>query len=339
MSHLNVKGGHMALNLLTIQPHVVSRDLSGYITLIYGPAKIGKTTFGTQMPDHLLLAFEKGYNALQGAMVQDIPTWAIFKQAVRELKKPEVKEVYKSLIIDTVDFAADACQKYVCNQLGIDNIGDGGWANNGWTKYKKEFEGTFRELTQLGYAIVFISHDKEKTIKLQNAQEYQQISSSLQSSALSIVENMCDIIGYAHPVPDASGGFRRVLTLRSNDNTIRCGCRFKYIDQEIDFNYESLRSALTKAIDKEAQETSNAYVTDDRIVTTEEPSYDYESLLTEFNSVAQTLMQQNLSNQAKIVAIVEKYLGKGKKIAETTPSQAELIALILDDIKSDLLSQ
>ena len=62
----------MAIDLLKIQPHKVSRDLSGYITLLYGPAKVGKTTFGTQMPGHLLLAFERGYNALPGAMAQDI---------------------------------------------------------------------------------------------------------------------------------------------------------------------------------------------------------------------------------------------------------------------------
>lgn len=29
----------MAINLLTLQPHKVSRDLSGYITYIYGEAK------------------------------------------------------------------------------------------------------------------------------------------------------------------------------------------------------------------------------------------------------------------------------------------------------------
>lgn len=29
----------MAINLLNIQPHKVSRDLSGYITYIYGEAK------------------------------------------------------------------------------------------------------------------------------------------------------------------------------------------------------------------------------------------------------------------------------------------------------------
>ena len=29
----------MAINLLTIQPHKVSRDLSGYITYVYGAGK------------------------------------------------------------------------------------------------------------------------------------------------------------------------------------------------------------------------------------------------------------------------------------------------------------
>ena len=327
----------MAINLLKIEPHKVSRDLSGYITLLYGPAKIGKTTFGTQMPGHLLLAFERGYNALPGVMAQDIQTWAVFKQVVKELKKPEVKNVYQSLIIDTVDFAADACQKYVCNQLGIENIGDGGWSNNGWAKYKKEFEGTFRELTQLGYAIVFISHDKEKNIKLKNGVEYQQIGSSLQSSALSIVENMCDIIGYAHSVVE-NGETKVVLTLRSFDNSIRCGSRFKYIKSEIDFSYESLKKALNDAIDKEAEATSGAFVTNDRLTMTEEPVYDYTKLMDEFNELVQKLMLQNEANASKIVTIVEKYLGKNKKVSETTPTQAELIFLIVEEIKSDLLN-
>lgn len=329
----------MAINLLDIKPHKVSRDLSGYLSLIYGPAKVGKTTFGSKMPGHLILAFERGYDALPGVMIQDITSWGVFKQVVRELKKPEVKEVYKSLIIDTVDYAADFCQKYTCSQLGIDSIGDGGWTNNGWAKYKKEFEGTFRELAQLGYAIVFISHDKEKTIKLQNQAEYQQIGSSLQSSALSIVENMCDIIGYAHPKMDPDGSSKIVLTLRSSDNSIRCGCRFKYIDSEIDFSYESLERALNRAIDREAAETSNAFVTDERIKAVETPTYDYDALIEEFNNLAQTLMLQNQSNQNKIVAIVDKYLGKNKKVSDTTPAQAELVSLIVDEMKFDLLKK
>lgn len=65
----------MAIDLLGLKPNVVSRDLSGYITLIYGPPKIGKTTFGSKMPKPLLLAAEKGYSAIPGIMAVDVTSW------------------------------------------------------------------------------------------------------------------------------------------------------------------------------------------------------------------------------------------------------------------------
>lgn len=330
----------MAIDLLSIKPHKVSRDLSGYITFIYGPAKVGKTTFGSKMPGHLILAFERGYNALPGVMIQDITSWGEMKQVVRELKKPEVKEIYKSIIIDTADVAADACQKYICNQLGIENIGDGGWSTNGWAKYKKEFEDTFRTLTQLGYAVVFISHDKEKTIKLQGQPEYQQIGSSMQTSALAIVENMSDIIGYAHSKTMADGTTKRVLSLRSNDNTIRCGCRFSHIEPEIEFSYDALTKALNAAIDKEAQETNNQFVTNERQAAPILVEYDYDALMAEFQDVVGGLMNKNPQYYGpRITQIVDKYLGKGKKVNDTTIDQAEFIHLIVSEIKDDLVDK
>ena len=330
----------MAIDLLGIQPHKVSRDLSGYITFIYGPAKVGKTTFGSKMPGHLLLAFERGYNALPGVRAIDVTTWGEMKQIVRELKKPEVKEVYKSIIIDTADVAADACQKYICSQLGIENIGDGGWSNNGWAKYKKEFEDTFRSLTQLGYAVVFISHDKEKTIKLQNQPEYQQIGSTMQSSAMAIVENMSDIIGYAHPIVDKNGESKRVLSLRSPDNTVRCGCRFRHIAPEIEFSYEALTKALNEAIDKEASESNNMFVTNERFDTPVIKEYDYEGLMTQFQDIVGDLMNKNPQFYGpRITQIVDKYLGKGKKVSDATIDQAEFISLIIDEINAELKSE
>ena len=328
----------MAIDLLSIVPHQVSRDLSGYITFVYGPPKCGKTTFGAKMPNALLLAFERGYNALPGVIAQDITTWGEMKQVMRELKKPEVKERFKSIIIDTADIAADACQKYICNQLGIENIGDGGWGTNGWAKYKKEFEDTFRTLTQLGYAVVFISHAKEKTIKPQNGQEYQEIGSSMQSSALAIIENMSDIIGYAHPKVDTNGEGRVVLTLRSSDGSVRCGGRFKYIDPEIDFTYDALTQALNKAIDREATETNNQFVTQERQNAPIIKEYDYDALMSEFQTIVGGLMERDsASNGPKVTQIIERYLGKGRKIAETTRDQAEFIYLIVNEIKEDLM--
>ena len=328
----------MAINLLGLQPHKVSRDLSGYITYIYGRPKTGKTTLAVQAPGALLLAFERGYNALPGVIAQDITSWAEMKQVVRELKKPEVREAYKTLIIDTVDIAADCCQKYICNQLGIDNIGDGGWTNNGWAKYKKEFEDVFRSLTQMGYAVIFISHTKEKSLKRKDGTEYTQITPSLQTSANSIVENMADIYAYAHP-ERIDGEPKVVLTLRHEDDTIFCGGRFKYIDPMIEFNYDSLVKALNDAIDREEQAIKNpSLFTEKREEVVEAPDYDYEALMKEFNGYVLDLMAKDKAFYSpRITAIVEKYLGKGKKVSETTISQAEFIYLINSEIKEDLL--
>jgi len=62
---------------------------------------MGKTTMATKFPNHLLLAFEKGYNAIPGAMAQPINTWGEFKKVLLQLKKPEVKEKFETIIIDT----------------------------------------------------------------------------------------------------------------------------------------------------------------------------------------------------------------------------------------------
>lgn len=301
--------------------------------------KIGKTTFGSKMPGALILAFERGYSAIPGVVAQDITTWGEMKQVVRELKKPEVKERFKSLIIDTADIAADCCQKYICNQLGIENIGDGGWTTNGWAKYKKEFEDVFRTLAQLGYAIVFLSHDKEKTIKPQNGNEYQQIGSSMQSSALAIIENMSDIIGYAHTAQLPDGSSKAVLTLRSSDSSVRCGCRFKYIASEIDFDYNALTKALNEAIDKEAAITNGAFVTNERQAPVTSVEYDYDALMKEFQELVSQIMSINQSNGIKITSTVDKYLGKNKKVTDATPEQAEFIYLINEELKTDLLNK
>jgi hypothetical protein len=322
------------IDLLSIQPHKVSRDLSGYITYIYGAAGVGKTTLCAQFPSALILAFEKGYNALPGVMVQDITTWGEFKQVLRELKKPEVHEKFKTIVIDTVDVAGSLCEKYICNQLGIENIGDGGWSTNGWTKYKKEFEESFRTITQLGYALVCISHDKDKTFKRKDGTEYNQIIPTAQSSINEIVKNMVDL--YAYAMQDLNGA--RKLVFRSSDGSIDAKSRFRYMPAEVGLSYDALVEALNTAIDKEANEHNNEFVTTERAAEVIAPVYDYDALMTEFQQLTGELMQKDSSGYGpKIKEIVDRYLGKGKKVSETTRDQAEFIDLIIGEIKSTLL--
>lgn len=323
----------MAINLMALEPHKVSRDLSGYMTYIYGPGGAGKTTFGVATPKPLLLAFERGYNALSGVYAQDITSWGEVKQVLRELKKPEVKAMFSTIVVDTVDIASNLCEKYLCSQLGIENIGDGGWTVNGWAKVKKEWESTWRAVTMEGYSLVFISHSKDKTFTRKDGTTYNQIVPSCSSAYNEIIKNMVDIEAYI----SIEGGARK-LVMRSADDSIECKCRFKHISPIIDFSYDALVSALNEAIDREAMASNNQYVTDARQINPIIKEYDYDALMAEFQELAGKLMERGgATNGPKITQIIEKYLGKGKKIVETTRDQAEFVYLIVNEIKEDLM--
>lgn len=322
----------MGINLLELQPHKVSRDLSGYFTYLYGPGGSGKTTFAASAPKPLIIAFERGYNALPGVFAQDVNTWGEMKQVLRELKKPEVKERFSTIAIDTVDLASVACEKYMCNQLGIENIGDGGWSTNGWKKVKTEWEQTFKEVAMLGYAIVFISHAKDKTFTRKDGSTYNQIAPSCSTAYNEIIKNMVDLMGYI----DVDQGERKLI-LRSADGTIDCKSRFRCIEPIIPFSYQSLVDALNKAIDIEANETGNMFITTERQEITEVVEYNYEELITRFQTLVGELMNKNSTFYGpRITQIVDKYLGKGKKVSDTTIEQAEFIYLIISEIEDTL---
>lgn len=323
-----------SINLLAIQPHKVSRDLSGYITYVYGAGKTGKTTLASQMDRSLLIAWEKGYNAIPGIMAQDAKSWADMKMILRELKKQEVQNTFKCIVIDTIDIAAAACEKYVCSQEGVDSLGAIPWGQ-GWTKVKKELEETFRTITQLGYALFFISHAKDKVFKREDGTEYNQVVPTLSNSYNEIIKDMADIYSYAHQVRNENGEVNVKLTLRSMDGSADTGCRFKYIAPEIDFTYQALVDALNAAIDKEAEMTNNKFVTDVKNQNSDDfEEYDFDTLMKDFNSLIHSIPSSKIEYYApRITEITDKYLGKGKKVTNATRDQSEQIFLIVEDLK------
>ena len=209
--------------------------------------------------------------------------------------------------------------------------------------FKFEFEEVFRGLAQLGYAVIFISHAKEISSDSDDianpAKKKSEVTTlikpSLQSSSNAIIENMADIYGYARNVRFEDGASKVMLALRSPDGSIKCGCRFKYIQPEVEFNYDSLVKALNDAIEEEARHNSSL-VTEEKPVISAPKQYDFDTMMGEFQKVVGDLMSANQSNAIKISSIVEKYLGKGKRASDCTPDQCEQLELILIDLK-DLL--
>ena len=316
-------------DLLNLEPTSLSRDLTGYLTYVYGEPKVGKTTLARDM-GALILACENGTRAMSGAYTMQMRSWSDIRSIMRMCKEPKMKARYKAIAVDTVDIAGALCDKYVCSQLGIATLGEGGWTKNGWATFKKEFEEVFRTISMEGYAVLFISHAKDKEFKNPDGTSYNKIVPTASSSINEIVKGMCDIIAYGY---QEMGTNNRLMVLRS-DGSIEAGSRFTYIDSVIPFGYQHLIDAINRAIDEEERQCGPDAVTIER---REEPKFkmlSYEELQTDFMRLATEKMEINAEfYQPKIVHLVETYLGRGKKFTEATYDQIEQMSLIIDELR------
>ena len=332
------------INLLDITPHQVSRDLRGYSVFFYGDPKSGKTTIATKFPRHLLLAFEKGYNAIPGAMAQPINTWGEFRKVLRQLKDEKVKEKFETIIIDTADIAYDYCEKYICANakrgdggVGVDSIADIPFGK-GYGFVSKEFDDCLRSIVQMGYGLVLISHAADKTFKDEAGNEYNQIVPTLDKRARNIVSRLCDIIGYSRAVMENDKLVTK-LFIRGTPRYM-AGSRFKYTPDYIDFTYDALVKAIGDAIDEQMKTDGKEYFTDARNnLHTEAIELDFDALLETFNSIVNNLIEKESEEkftsywQPRIVQITEKYLGKGQKVSNCSREQTEALDLIVSELK------
>ena len=314
-----------------LQEDVINQNTA----VLYNPTRIGRGIF-----------FD-GSKAAEGeiSLSYNIPTTVaeivdfvrIVKEVERQLKKPEVKEMFSTICIDTVDIAATLCEKYVCNQNDVDTISKIPYGQ-GWGLLKKEFESVFRSITQMGYAVFFISHEKESQFTRQDGSQYSQIHPSVANTYNAIVENMVDLYGRMHTVYE-NGESKVKITLRSLDGTIKAGGRFKYIAPEIDSNYDALCAALNEAIDKEAAEHDGKYVTDERNVVVKETEYDFDDLMNKFNTIINTLQEKYSDEEfatkvaPRVTQITDRYLGRGKKVSNCNRDQAEMLSLIVTELE------
>lgn len=321
------------MGLLDIKPHEVSRDLRGYSVMFYGIPKSGKTTIASKFPGALLLAFEKGYNALPGVYAQPINSWGEFKKLFSELKLPEVQQKFQTIVIDTGDIAYAYCEKYICNREGIETIGDLAYGK-GYTLVANEFDEAIRKILQLNYGLVIISHAKIKTDKNAKGEDISsQFIPTIDNKGRQICERTCDIIGFASPVTNEEGKQETRLFMRGTAQYV-AGSRFKYTPDSILFTYDNLVAAICDAIDMQAQETGGQFVTNAPTqVVTKDITYDFDALSAEFQEIVQALMSANQANAKKITSVVDKYLGKGKKVSDCSPDQAEQIDLIVHELK------
>ena len=323
------------IDLMKLEPVQISRNLRGKYMLFYGNPKCGKTTLLTKFPKSLILEFETGTNALNNAYIQPIAKWTDAKAVLRELRKEEVKEKFYTIGVDTADVAWTLCEKYICQQHQVQNLGDISWGR-GYALCKQEYEDFFREIAMLGYGIIFTSHSTEKNMKDEKGNDYVSLAPALQSRPYDIVNKMVDIIGYIRAIKNYDTGEQKTFLFLRGDDRFVAGSRFKYIEPRVEFTYEALSNAIYNAVDKQVEADGTGFASEEHNAfyqtSVDRP---FEEVRKEATELWDELVVKTQSEEMaqKISFIVEKIFGKKMKLSEIVESQKDLFELVVSEMR------
>lgn len=204
------------------EKHKPKRRMSQYVWLIYGPPKVGKTTFANQWNDALFLATEPGTAAMEAAEIQ-ISSWTDFTNTVKGLR--DQKHRWKTVVVDTVDNLYEFLQDDVCNANGWVDLGDPGFGK-GHKLARRKLSAAIANLRALDMALVFVSHERQEKEIDDNGKRAGTtfITSALPGSARKVLHGSVDFIFRAEVV---EGGARQLRTtpFLSDELHIECGQR------------------------------------------------------------------------------------------------------------------
>ena len=328
----------MGIDIFSIKPNVVTRDLSGKSFLIYGERKSGKTTNACKFPKPILLGFEKGYGFLDGIIAQPINSWKealeVKKQLLKDAESAEKENrdtIFKSVIVDTIDIAYDLCEKYIVDKEGVDYL-DETEKMRGYRALSREYDKFFQEIVKAGYTLICISHATTKQIK-ENGEKYDKTIPTVPDRGFLVVSRLVDVCAYASYESDEQGNIHSMLTLRGNKH-LEAGSRSPYMSEKIPFTYEALRDDMAHAID--VQKEHGATVVNEEVnlfKDNEDKSekVDFDDLVAEIGKYAKALYAAEKTNDYK--KVIAEYLGKGKNVRDCDESQTDMLLLILDDLK------
>ena len=329
----------MALDIFNPTISTVAKGIEGKLVLLHSnERKLGKTYQATRFPKPYYLRFEQGINAISGLPYASLNKWSDFKRINKQLTNPKTigkaRAMYSTIIVDTTDVAIKWCERYVCGQQGVTRLNDGNDGFGLWKEYENEWFNEWNKLLNAGYCIVFISHSEMRKMKHPvTGEEYEQLYPKGDKRTIDLIIDAVDFIGYVKSNGFDENGDPQMSSVYFNAcPEFLAGSRFKYMAGEITpFTAEGVQKAMEEAIEQEEAEKGIEAVSYTQFIGESKGSVTtYEEAMEE----ARPLFKQVCDiSKDKAMSIVEKHLGVGNKISETTEAQLEQVLVIIDDLQ------
>lgn len=163
--------------------------------LIYGPPKMGKSTFGSLAPNPVFIQTEDGLGAI------DVPSYPLantYEQVLDYIGELCSKDHdFKTLVIDSLDWLERLIYKSVCRERNVKSIEDIGYgkgylfALEVWAQFidAVEWLRLNRDMT-----IVFIAHSHIKRYNNPETESYDRHQIKMHEKASEMLMEKCDMI-------------------------------------------------------------------------------------------------------------------------------------------------
>jgi hypothetical protein len=167
-------------------------------TVIYGPHKVGKSTFAAGSPSPVFVQTEDGLDSIDTSAFPLAHSWADVLDSVKALYSDD--HDYKTIILDSGDWAEKLCRAAVAKEHGFDGIEGIGYGK-GYTYTAEKFAELLHGLNtirlQRDIGIVIICHSEIKKYDDPLGESYDRHQIKMHKDLSKMVQEWADVIGFA----------------------------------------------------------------------------------------------------------------------------------------------
>lgn len=231
--------------------------------IVYGGAKIGKSTFASRIPGSVFIDIEGGLDALDVAKFPVAQTYQDVLDAVDALTNDE--HDFNALALDSLDWMEKLVWAHVCKQHNVASIEQvGGGFGKGYIEAEAVFADFLRRLDRLrdsrNMAIVLIAHDLVSKMQPPDGEPYNYAELKLHQRAASRLKEWSDCIGYATEKTymkkdDLGFNKKHVRAVGSNNRVLVVGKNPAYVTgnrygmaDEVPLDWEAFVAGMTAAV-------------------------------------------------------------------------------------------
>lgn len=166
--------------------------------LVYGVEGIGKTTLAAATPSPIFLGAEDGSGHLDVPRFPSPSNWDDMKAAVDVLLKE--KHDFRTLVLDTVDWAEPLLWQHVCSRDGEKSIESYGYgkgyqvAIDEWRVFLTQLE----KLRGVGVNVMLLGHSHLKLFKNPEGEDFDRYELKLNPKAGGLIKEWCDAVLFAN---------------------------------------------------------------------------------------------------------------------------------------------